>query len=168
MKKISKAILLLASALMILSGCKPKQQVSATKVKPVMATAPVMIYKTKQDYSLHVPVTLSEDKKTVTSFPAPGDIYYGGDLAYPVALENGYLLDRRGINENSAFTKWTYYEYSRLSKTPSSEEIMNMILDKDPFTELYFCGSKSRFKDLENELNVAIKDNKLDQYKKLK
>ncbi|MGE5317291.1 MAG: hypothetical protein ACM3ME_04790, partial [Chloroflexota bacterium] len=117
MIRFHKIFLLLASALFIVSGCKTKQQVSVVKGKPVIANAPVIIYKTKLDYSLQVPVTLSSDKKTLVSFPAPSDIYYGGDLAYPVKLENGYLLDRRGIDVNTAFTKWTYYEYSRLPKT---------------------------------------------------
>lgn len=153
---------------MIIPGCKSKQQIAAVKGKPVLANAPVIVYKTKQDYSLQVPVNLSPDKLALTSFPAPSDVYYGGDLAYPVALENGYFLDRRGITENSAFTKWTYYEYSRLPKTPSEKEIFNMMLDTDPFAEVYYCGDRSKFHDIENELNSIIKKGKLDQFKRLK
>lgn len=168
MIRTCKLFLLLATAILIIPACKTKQQVSAVKGKPVIANAPVVIYKMKEDYSLQVPVTLSADKKTLTSYPAPGDIYYGGDLAYPVALKNGFFLDRRGISENSAFTKWTYYEYSRLSKTPSEADIFKMLLETDPFTEMYYCGTKSDYKDLENELNKAISKGNLNKFKRLK
>lgn len=168
MKQVTFTLFILFSILLIMSGCKPKEQVAAVKGKPVLANAPVIIYKTKQDYSMHVPVTLAPDKTSLTSYPAPSDVYYGGDLAYPVALTDGYFLDRRGISENSAFTKWTYYEYSRLPKTPSDKEIFNMLLDTDPFTEIYYCGDRTKFKDIENELNKAIKEGKLNQYKRLK
>lgn len=168
MKQVISFILILISTLMIMLCCKPKQQVAAIKGRPVLANAPVIVYKTKQDYSMQVPVTLSPDKSTLASFPAPSDVYFGGDLAYPVALENGYFLDRRGIDENSVFTKWTYYEYSRLSGTPNEKEIMNMLLDKDPFLEIYHCGDRTKFDNIENELNIIIREGKLDQYKRLK
>jgi len=151
-----------------MSGCKSKQEVTAVTGKTVSAQAPVIIYKMKQDYSLHVPVTLTADKKSLESYPAPSDVFYNGDLAYPVALENGFFLDRRGINANSAFTKWTYYEYSRLAKTPAQEEIMKMILDNDPFTEIYLCGNRGKFNNLENELNSIILKGDLEKFKRLK
>jgi hypothetical protein len=168
MKQITFFFLILISILILMPGCKPKEQVAAIKGRPVLANAPVIVYKTKLDYSMQVPVTLSADKSALVSFPAPSDVYYGGDLAYPVALVNGYFLDRRGIDVNSAFTKWTYYEYSRLSGTPSVKDIFNMMLDTDPFLEIYHCGDRTKFDDIETELNSAIKKGKLDQYKRLK
>lgn len=153
---------------MSMAGCKPKQQVAAVKGKPILANAPVIVYKTKADYSQHVPVGLSSDKMTIVSYPSPGDVYYGGDLAYPVSLEEGYYLDRRGIDENAAFTKWTYYEYSRLSKTPTQDEIKNMLLDVDPFIELYNCGTLNDFDNLVDDLNRIIRKDKLSDYKRLK
>ncbi len=168
MKQKVTLLVIMSIALMSISACKPKQQVSAVKGKPILANAPVIVYKTKADYSQHVPVTLSSDKMEIVSYPAPGDVYYGGDLAYPVSLEKGYLLDKRGINENSAFTKWTYYEYSRLSKTPTPQEIRNMLLDKDPFIEIYHCGTRNDFENLVEDLNKIIKKDKLDRFKRLK
>ncbi len=168
MKQKVALLVTISLALMSIISCKPNQQVAAVKGKPILANAPVIVYKTKADYSQHVPVTLSSDKMEVVSYPAPGDVYYGGDLAYPISLEKGYLLDKRGIDENSAFTKWTYYEYSRLTKTPSSQEIKNMLLDTDPFIEIYNCGTRNDFDNLEDDLNKIIRKDKLDNFKRLK
>jgi hypothetical protein len=128
----------------------------------------VMIYKTNADYFRHVPVTLSEDKKSIMSYPAPGDVFFNGDLAYPVKLEDGFLLDRRGITANSGFLNWTYYEYSRFEKTPSPDELMKMMLNPDPFTIIYDCGKSSKYKDLENELNEKIRTGKFADFKRIK
>ena len=83
-------------------------------------------------------------------------------------LENGYFLDNRGIDENSAFLELTYEEYSKLEKAPSGEELYNDILDNDPFTEMYHCGSRFDYKDLEKELNDLIAEGNLNSMKKLK
>src|SRR5580693_4313855 len=69
------------------------------------ASPSAVIYKTKGDYSKNVPVTLSDDKSKIVSYPAVQDIYYKGALAYPTPLAKGYWLDNRGINVNSAFLK---------------------------------------------------------------
>lgn len=168
MKLFRTLSLLLLSSMIVFTGCKTKQQVSAVKGKPILANAPVIIYKTKADFSMHVPVTLSDDKQSLTSYPAPSDIYYGGDLAYPVTLANGYLLDKRGIDGNVAFTRWTYYEYSRLAKTPAPGEIMKMILENDPLIEMYDCGKVNDFNNLEEDLNKIIKSEKLNKFKRIK
>lgn len=151
-----------------LFGCKSKSPLTQSQ-NTINVTGPqVVIYKTKDNYFMHVPVSLSADKLSLTSYPAPSDVFYNGDLAYPVKLENGYLLDRRGINEGCAFLKLTYYEYSRLDHTPTQEELMNLILDPDPLTELYYCGRKNDFKDLESELNQAILSGNLDKFKRIR
>lgn len=128
----------------------------------------VLIYKTNADYFMHVPVTLSEDKKSIVSYPAPGDVFFNGNLAYPVKLEDGFLLDRRGITANSGFLNWTYYEYSRFEKTPSPDELFKMMLDTDPFIIIYDCGKSSKYKDLENELNEKIRTGKFTEFKRVK
>lgn len=151
-----------------MTSCKSKQPAVISTANSVAANAPVMIYKTRADYTLHVPVTMTQDRKSVASYPAPSDVFYAGDLAIPVKLEDGFFLDRRGVNELSAFTKWTYYEYSRLQKTPTQAEIMNMLLDTDPFTEMYFCGKRSDFNNLVEDLNKIIKKGKLSNFQRLK
>ena len=151
-----------------LSGCKSKSPLTQSQ-NTVNVTGPqVVIYKTKDNYFMHVPVSLSADKLSLTSYPAPSDVFYNGDLAYPVKLENGYLLDRRGINEGCAFLKLTYYEYSRLDHTPTQDELMDLILDPDPLTEMYYCGRKSDFKDLESELNQVILSGNLDKFRRIR
>ncbi|MCB9015368.1 MAG: hypothetical protein H6541_06185 [Lentimicrobiaceae bacterium] len=166
-----KYILPTLTAIAMITGtysCKNTSKVTESAKMNQVAAPQVFIYKTKADYQQQVPVILSSDKSTLVSYPAPGDVFYNGDLAYPVQLENGYLLDRRGINKDCAFLKWTYYEYSRLDHTPSQPEIMEMILDKDPLTELYNCGKKSNYTHLEAELNEIIKKGELSKFKKIK
>ena len=101
---------------------------------------PVIIYKTKKDYFYNVPVGLSVDKKSVISYPDKVDIYHGGILATPTLLANGYLLDNRGIDKNSAFTKYSYEKYSKLSSTPTAETMFSQIIDFEPFLEMYSCN----------------------------
>jgi len=154
--------------ILAVAGCKSKSPLTIEHGASGVAGPKVVVYKTNNNYFLHVPVILSPDKKTIVSYPAPGDILYNGDLAYPIKLENGYLLDRRGISEGCAFLKWTYYEYSRLDHTPTQEELMRMILESDPLTEMYYCGRKSDFRNIEEELNQVIREGKLDKYNRVK
>jgi hypothetical protein len=136
--------------------------------KETVAGPPVIIYKTRSDYYKHVPVILSEDKSMITSFPARSDIMYKGNFAYPTALREGYLLDNRGISENVAFLDYTYEEYSKLAKTPDADELFQHIIDDDPITEMFYCGSRYDFKNLVDELNSKIAANDLEGFKKLK
>jgi len=154
-------------ALLAISSCKsPQNHMQSNNAK---VTGPkVVIYKTRDNYFLHVPVSLSKNKRNVTSFPAPGDLKTNGELAMPLKLENGYLLDRRGINENCAFLKLTYYEYNRLAQTPSAEELMELVLDADPITEMYYAGRMSDYKDPVNELNELILKGDLTHFTKVK
>jgi len=140
------------------------------------ALQPAIIYKTSGDYSALVPVTLNDQKTQVTSYPDIKDVYYSGyantQLAYPTKLDNGYLLDNRGISANSAFLKYTYDQYSKLSKTPSSAELFSSILVTSPFLEMYNCGARSFAHDTEqqtiSEINALIIDsNQLDKCKRI-
>lgn len=161
-------LVLFLSFLGILTACKSKDPVEKSRNQPMVSSPRVIIYQTNDDYFMHVPVELSEDKKSLVSYPAPGDVFYKGDLAYPVRLEDNFLLDRRGIGLCTAFLKWTYYEYSRLPKTPSHEEIFKMMLDKDPIKAMYDCGRQSSYQELEKELNAKILAGDFSGFKKLK
>jgi len=56
------------------------------------------------DYSKLVPVTLSNDKTKISSFPHPKDVYYNGELAYPTQLEEGLFIGLiAGFLQNVAF-----------------------------------------------------------------
>ncbi len=161
-------LLLTISPVILFFGCKPKSHLTESTNGNKVTGPQVVIYKTKENYYLHVPVNLSADKKSFVSYPAPSDVYINGEPALPVKLEEGYLLDKRGIGEGCAFLKYTYYEYHRLSRTPDAAELMKMILETDPLTEMYVCGRKSDFKDLESELNQVIREGKLQKFKRIK
>lgn len=169
-------ILLICLFSMVLVSCsntkvnKTKQEETKNDMEEIKPAAgpKVIIYKTKADYYLNVPVTLNEERTAVTSYPGIKDIYYKGEFAYPSKLNKGFLMDNRGIDDRVAFLKFTYEEYSKLEKTPESTELYNSIIDKDPITEMYSCGSKFDYKDLMNEINEVIDSNNLSSLQKLK
>ncbi len=133
-----------------------------TKDSPAAVASPrLFIYKMKKDYSQNVPVTLSADKKTITSYPHPRDVYTNGKLALPTKLDGGYWLDNRGINANVAFLSYTYEEYAALGDAPSLTELYKKIIDKDPIKEMWDCGRRHQFQDPVSELNEAIANGEL-------
>jgi hypothetical protein len=121
----------------------------------------ILVYKTKKDYGNFVPVLLSADKTEIISYPHPNDLKVGNGFPFPTALNNHYLLDNRGINENVAFLKLTYEEYSELKSIPTLQELFDNILDNDPLTELCDCGNKSALSDPVKQLNLIISNDKL-------
>jgi hypothetical protein len=128
---------------------------------------PCIIYKTKTDYSKEVPVALSADKSTIASYPDVKDVFINGNYPYPAKLDNGFLLDNRGIGPDVAFLDYTYEAYHALGTTPGPDELMKHVLDKDPLTEMYQCGNKSSYTDISAELNALIHSG-LKNCKKLK
>jgi hypothetical protein len=106
---------------------------------------------------------LSDDKLEIISYPHPNDLKTGNDFHYPTLLENGYLLDNKGIDKNVAFLKYTYEEYSKLPEAPSLKTLMEAIVNKDPLTEIYNCGNKKSYKNIEKQLNEIITNKKLKQ-----
>jgi len=156
---------------MVLSCQSPKRTVVETGRVPAHAGLPaphVLVYKTRSDYSKLVPVILSDDRTVVLSYPHPGDLRVGGALLEPAALKDGYWLDRKGIGKNTAFIRITYSEYAALPAAPDAAELLKMVVDADPFTELYDCGLWSAFDNPVKELNAMIRKNKLRQAKKIK
>ena len=100
------------------------------------AKGPVVVYKTERDYRDHVTVQLSEDGRSVTAFPGPGDVL----LQRPIELEKGYLLKRMPGN---AFISLTIREYAASSHNYSTEEMLDLVIDKKPFLEIYDCSDCS-------------------------
>lgn len=145
----------------VLSAChsfRPASSVFVPEKKTVFAPGPqALVYKTVNDYSLHVPVLMNEDKTEIVSFPAPGDLSYRGKPAVPVSLTDGYWLDNRGIGIYVAFLEYTYEEYSQLPETPSREDLMKRIIDQNPLCELWSCGLRSQYRDEITELNELIR-----------
>jgi hypothetical protein len=153
----------------ISSCCLTKKTGNVNDSHQVSIPGPkLIIYQTKNDYSKLVPVILSDDKKTLVSYPDIKDIYYNGNLAYPTQLHNGYLLDNRGIDQNVAFIKLTYEEYAKLAKTPTPDQLMEMIVDKDPLSKMYSCGIKTSSENTEQELNLKLDKGDFSTFIKIK
>lgn len=168
MNRIIVFSFLLISAV-ISSCCTAKKAVSPITNPAVSIPGPkAVIYQTKKDYSKFVPVILSDDKKSLVSYPDIIDVFYNGKLAYPTPLHNGYLLDNRGIGKNVAFINLTYDEYSKLAKTPTADQLMDMIIDKDPLTKMYSGKLKASYIDIEQELNAIIDKGDFSNFVKIK
>jgi hypothetical protein len=146
---------------------KGENEMAATG-KMTVTGPPVIIYKTKADYYDMVPVTLSEDKSKIVSYPGARDLYKGDELALPTHLHNGYLLDNRGIDQNVAFLNISYEKFTKMQRVFTAGQLYEMILDKDPLTEMYNCGKKSKFKNEVSELNEIIDKGSFEECQTLK
>lgn len=158
MKKIISILLI------VLLGCKTSNKVTQTTTEFVpnfTAGQPVLVYKTKANYNNLVPVILTDDKTAIVSYPHPNDIKTGSGYPIPTLLNDGYLLDNRGIGKNVAFLEMTYEDYSKLENVPTLKELYELIIDKDPLVELCDCGIKTAFTDQTNQLNKLIENKKL-------
>ncbi|MCK9617942.1 MAG: hypothetical protein M0R21_08925 [Lentimicrobiaceae bacterium] len=165
----SKLIFVLIALFLVFSMCCPCKKGSVTKagnVTGVAALPHTIIYKTKGEYSILVPVILSEDKKEIVSFPGVNDVYYQGKLALPTLLSNSFWLDNRGINENVAFISLTYLQYSQLKITPTGKELYRLIIDKNPLLQMYDCGLKTKITI--EQINNAIEKGDFSAFKRLK
>lgn len=149
------------------AGCKSKTTKSTSAPVSIFVPdmkvpgPPTMVYKTKKDYNNLVPIILSEDKTTVISYPHPVDLASGDGYLLPTGLNNGYLLDNKGINKDVAFINMTYESYAKLKEAPSKDELLGMVVDKDPLAELCNCGNRSALTDAPSQLNTLIDSGKL-------
>ncbi len=145
----------------IMTACSTTKETAAV-IPSVIAPAPtgvisggakalphIFIYRMKADYSNLVPVTMNRERTEIVSYPAKSDIR---PSAKPVALNDGWYLDRRGIGQNTVFTDYTYEQYANLEKTPAVAELMEHIIEKHPIIDLYDCGTKPLSIDELNEL----------------
>jgi hypothetical protein len=159
------AVLILISQMLLISCVSNKKENKTEEVKPEISGLSVpgpsaVVYKTKADYSKNVAVTLSEDKTKVISYPAIQDIK-DLDKTLPIVLENGYLLDQRGLRTNSAFLSLSYEEYMNLEKQPSAVELFDMVIDNDPFVEFHKLKGIRLNKDTKEKVNSMILEGKL-------
>jgi len=155
--------------LIVLQGCKCKEkavQTSEPEIELVKvevggtiipaALQPTLVYKTNKDYSRNIPVIMNAEKTDIISYPAPSDVYFRGTLAYPTQLEDGYLLDNRGIGPNVAFLDYTYEIYATLKQAPDKETLLKRIIDKNPLMELWDCGPRNQGSNEIRDLNILI------------
>jgi hypothetical protein len=96
------------------------------------ATGPVIVYKTKKDYSENISVQLSKDGKSITAYPGPSDAQH----QRPIQLANGYLLKRM---VGDAFLSITFEEYTDTTKDWSNIDLIEYVIDTDPYLEKYEC-----------------------------
>ncbi len=153
----------------LFNSCRTPEKITTTDTQTIdfktnnpammIPHPPIIIYKTKKDYSKNVPITLSADKTTIVSFPDIGDVYYNEDLAYPTKLARGFWLDNRGISVNSAFIKFTYEEFSQLSETPSPEILFDRIIENDPFKEMYEMTCDRDTSEINKLIRSGLKEN---------
>ena len=116
--------------------------------------ASVIVYKTKRDYSGLVWAYLSSDKTQIIAYPAPKDIL----SEVPVALHNGYYSGV--LNANSAIINLKISSYAKLPTPLTPKQMYSLIVNKDPFSEMYNCGQKTANVD-PNYINTLIDTNKL-------
>lgn len=168
----NQSFILILTAFMVLSACTQQAKKQADKplvTTGIASTGPdAIIYQTKGDYNMMVPVILNDDKSSIVSFPAPGDLKYKGKPATPTVLADGFLLDNRGISLNVAFLDITYEEYMALESTPAPKDLFARILDKDPLTIMYNCGKRSLYKDVVRELNALILEKDFSTFEKIR
>lgn len=158
-------------ATIIGSGCCSSKKIASGENNSSVVNIPgprVIIYKTRSDYSQNVPILLSPDKKSVVSYPDIKDIKRDGNLTLPTPLKKGFLLDNRGINADVAFISLTYEQYAALPKTPNSQELLKLVIDKKPLKKMYSCGLKSKYENLETELNIKIESGDFDSFVRIK
>jgi hypothetical protein len=167
MKRDICSIFIILFLVSILCSCSHHVEPKGKNGQGVASPA-CIIYKTRSDYAQQVPVILNAGKTAITSYPDIKDIYYQGKLAYPTRLDDGFLLDNRGIGPNVAFLDYTYEEYSKLVQTPTIDQLFSHILEKDPLTEMYKCGKRIDYHDIENDLNKLITSGKLNSCEKIK
>ena len=173
MKKLS-FLVYIAFGISLIYSCacpsKTKAQITEeTETKPAMgmATPPLIIYKTKSDYNDKVPVTLSEDKSEIVSYPGSKDVFYKGELALPTELSAGLLLDNRGIGKDVAFLDITYKSFSMMMRPLTKEQMFDMIIDNDPITEMYKCKRRD-FKNIPADVNTMIENGGIKDCERLK
>ena len=84
-----------------------------------------MVYKTDGNYADNVPVQMGGGG-VITSYPAPSDV--SPERSTPLAVADGWLLDRRGISPRTVFTSYTYAEYAALPSAPTPQQLRAAII----------------------------------------
>lgn len=158
--EMNKQVMIIVAAALTLGSChSSKQEVAVTPKANTEATARALprarIYKTNGNYRANVPITLTANGKGLVSYPAPTDIR---PSMMPIELDGGYLLDTRGIGPNTAFTTYTYEQYSQLPAPPTPKQLMDAIIPDAKITMIREVPSMSIGEAINNvaELNKLI------------
>ena len=140
MTKIKGLIFLMTMGGLFLGGCKAGKEASASTSSepPVISTKPMMkggqdearaipnatVFRMSGDYAGNVAITLNSDG-SLAYYPDPIDLSLN---SAPVALGNGWYLNRQGIGPDSQFTSYTFDEYRALKKVPTHRELLQAVI----------------------------------------
>jgi len=147
---------ILIATLIFFTACKNTSEVSL----PYCPGGPMIIYKTKKDYSDKVSIVLSPDKKEIIAYPGPTDVVH----QKPVQLANGYYMQRMPGN---AFLSLTIDEYMNAENPFAPEQLFGYVIDKKPYREKYECCHVLHNRDTAT-VNQFIRDGRLRQCVKIK
>ena len=129
------------------------------KPGPCDASGPVIVYKTTHDYSNNVTIQLSKDGNIVTAYPGKLDAI----KQKPIVLANGYLLKRM---VGDVVLSITIDEYAASSTDYSPTELINLIIDRNPYLEKFEC-CECTGRDT-SAINELIRKNQLSRCQDLK
>lgn len=151
-----KIFILFSLMAIIFISCSTTKEVKTLtpQAASTRALPKAVIYKMNGNYAHNVPIVINRSTNKVVSYPAPSDITSNST---PIALNDGWYLDRRGgIGENTVFLSYTYDEYRNLKQAPSASELIERIIPESKVTQ---------YEALPITLNEAIKNpSLLNQY----
>lgn len=122
----------------------------------ITGQAPIIVYRTSEDFSKLVPVSMNEDKTDIVQYFHPGDLLSGEELRLPYHLKKGYLLDNQGIGPNVAFLDISYEEYAGLKEAPSIDFLLEHLKEANPLLEMYRLPPQAKMDELPERLNRWI------------
>lgn len=94
-------------------------------------------------------LNLDESKSFVVYYPAPVDL----SRMTKIEWINGFVIDKRGINSNSVFTKHSIQDYQTKGILPDLASWMNEIQEFEPFISFYRCKGTTDLNLLRKELS---------------
>jgi hypothetical protein len=130
----------------------------------------LIIYKIDPAYADKVAIQLSDDKKRIISYPAPGY-----EISQPVILlKNNYRLNGNIRGPNTAYISLNFEQYDTFFNSPHEntvDTLMKLILDDDPFIEYWYRYNYGPFHKNTNDayldtamINQVILDEELGKY----
>ena len=128
----------------------------------ITALNPIVVYKTVADYHNLVSVVLSSDKTKIVAYPGPSDAGH----EYPTVLHNGYFIGSMPGegSPNGAFLNLDITKYSQMPEySLTTDQLYNLVLDKNPFSEIYYCPRMDNGANATATINNWIDSNQLAQ-----
>ena len=102
----------------------PKVDFVPRRSSPITMVQPqAHVYKIAPQWADLVPVVIADGR--LVSYPAPSDVTAS---TAPIALSDGWWLDRQGIGPNTAFLHWSRQQYAALDIAPSPSEILAAVV----------------------------------------